>query len=473
MKMLEERILSCLKAWMPRHPGQSPSWLLGVSGGADSLSMMLLLADIADVLPMRLGVIHVHHGLRGKDADDDAKFVRVTCENMDIPCYVVHVNTLKKCSETGWSVEMAARSLRHGAYRKIMKDHGYDAVLLAHTADDQDETMLLRLFNGGSVRSLAGMKDEEQIQDLHILRPLLNERRETLVDYLDDLHVSWCEDVSNHSIDIARNALRHEILPLIRRRINPAASSAMERLRKQLTGEASFWEEQIEHVWSQCMQDDGIGTTQWAGQDLSRYHVALQRRVIHRWLETSMGHQNRFDFKDVERIRAAMSKQDGCMEIHLSGTALVAQEYGVFRVKASASHPYYLSLRPQGETVFSDIGITVRISDAAPPSTFPKDSIGRLPITGYLSADLAGAPLSIRNVRLGDRMRPAGLNGSKKVQDIFTDAKVPVSVRAWWPFFVVDDEIVWIPGYRTSRDAAVPPHATTCRCITITPYRAD
>jgi tRNA(Ile)-lysidine synthetase-like protein len=206
--------------------------LVGVSGGPDSMALLhFLLAHRASCGEPAGGIVaaHVHHGLRGADADADAAFVRATCAAWGVRALEVSVDAGARPSGRGTSREQASRALRYGALRELAAREGAARVAVAHTADDQAETILFRLVRGSGLRGLAGMRPRGRVHGVTVVRPLLEATRAQVLDYLARHAVPHRLDATNDETTASRNYLRHEILPRLRERLNPAVREALLR----------------------------------------------------------------------------------------------------------------------------------------------------------------------------------------------------------------------------------------------------
>jgi tRNA(Ile)-lysidine synthase len=213
----------------------APPLLLAVSGGIDSVAMLHQFRERPDT-----GCAHVHHGLRGNDADADLAFVRERCAEWGIPFYSKHVDV--QAAAEGASIEDTARRLRYRALADIALAQGYTHVATAHTADDNAETLLLHLIRGSGLRGLTGIQPERPLADgMVLVRPLLDTTRREVEAYARLHGLSWRVDGSNRDTVYTRNKIRHEIMPLLRE-INPNATAALHETAKRLTGDAAALE---------------------------------------------------------------------------------------------------------------------------------------------------------------------------------------------------------------------------------------
>ncbi len=285
-------LLRALAAWRDKLPARL---LVGVSGGADSVALLHLLVEKG----CRPHVCHLNHRWRGAEADADAEFVRALAGKLKLPVTI-------KARKVG-PTEDAARKARHEFFHECAKATGIHTLALAHTADDQAETILLRLIRGAGPTGLAGMAAEREFGKLHVVRPLLNISRSEIVEYLQARGLAWREDASNRDVRFLRNRVRHVLLPLLEREFNPGIRRVLLRTAEVLRAEAAADEP-----------------------------TSAQRREIRRRLGP-------LGFKQVEEVRKRIG---GEWEVKLTGRTVVeelglvlecADSSALFRKRQSAS----------------------------------------------------------------------------------------------------------------------------------------
>lgn len=424
--------------------------LVAVSGGADSVALIAALKALAPRLGITPAVAHLNHGIRGKASDQDAHFVRALAHRLKLPFVGGCCDVPRLARRKGLSVEMAAREARYDFLAQSAKRAGVDAVATAHTADDQAETVLLKLARGAGAGGLGGIPRVGAMHGVKIVRPLLDLSRKDILRFLRKKKLKWREDASNRDVTFLRNRVRHEILPLLEKKLNPAIRHVLLRTAEILSEENQWLDEHAGFVLGKCVSAaDGslaVGT-------LKRCHTALRRRVIRLWLALSGMPVETVDFDAVERISALMDTGKGTGTTELAGSWEVKRRYDrlvLARDTAAPAEAVRQGVKCPGETVVAGRGW--RILTAIRPGLHKQKAAGpgRLPARASLRVPPRGKAFVVRSWRAGDRMRPLGLNGSKKLQDIFTDAKLAPEDRLAVPVFECGGEIVWIPGYRVA-----------------------
>lgn len=230
-----------------------------VSGGADSVALLRALHTAnrqpRESLGIALSAIHVHHNLRGPEADADAAFVADLCARLEIPLHRFDVDVPSQIESTGETMEEAARNLRYAAFHKLLTENHADAILTAHTLDDQAETVLMKLLRGAWTDGLSAIHPivtPEKPKTGRIIRPLLATRRAEIESFLRDLNQHWREDSSNADTHHTRNRVRHELMPLLRT-FNPNLDQTLANIAELARDEESRWQSELSRLLPQLI----------------------------------------------------------------------------------------------------------------------------------------------------------------------------------------------------------------------------
>ena len=374
--------------------------VVGVSGGADSVALLHILHRLGYLLI----AAHLNHSIRGAEADGDEAFVKTLCKKLGVECVTRKTDVPALAKEKGISLEMAAREARHSFFRSKVEGLKSKALIaLAHHADDQLETFFLRAARGAGPGGLSGMKSFQTLEGLTLVRPMLGVRRAEIIQWLEKEGIEWREDATNTDESIARNAVRRQILPVLGK-LNERAAENILRMMEILRDEEDHPEK------------------------------AARRREIRDWL-IEQGVTPTFNA--VEQVVSFSEKTSGTQLLDLEGLRLV-NEYGELRVECgSGILPLARGWKPLPH-------LNIRMEEGV--------GILRGPWCASVSlANVAGREVTVRTARPGDRMEPYGMEGSKKLQDIFTDLKTPKTQRENWPVVECGGEIIWLPGYRIAR----------------------
>lgn len=440
--------------------------LVGVSGGADSTALLHLLCCLAPRLKLTLAIAHLHHGIRGRAADEDARWVRKLGRQLGLRTIVGRADVPGLARRAGISIEMAARQARNTFFLSAARRARCDTLALAHTADDQAETVLMRLARGAGSEGLRGIARSRVVEGLRRVRPLRDVRRAELEAWLCRRGIGWREDETNRDISILRNRVRHRILPLLEAELNPRAREALCRAADILEGENALLNMLAEQKLAQlvcgrraqemnlagAMDDGGAGPDSEGGR-------ALWRRVIRKWLAAAGAPAGAQEYEPVERVlgilrcaglgKNAAASLPGNWEVRRTGARLYCGAAGRMAPGAGGR------LTVPGRLALAGPGLLVTAERRA-GIVRERGKIGRYPAEASISSRALGRRcLRVRTWRPGDRIEPWGLDGSRKLQDVFTDAKVPRAERDRIPVFECGGRIVWVPGYRIARGWAV------------------
>ena len=378
---------------------QGEPLLVMVSGGGDSVALL----DIAVRLGADVSVLHVNYGLRA-DADSDEELVRELCAQLGVPLTVERVQL-----GTEGNLQERARDSRY-ALAEGLAVGDYAA---AHTASDQAETILYRLAVSPGSRALHGMSPRRG----RLVRPLLAVTREEVREYLRARGLEWREDPSNADRRFARARVRHDVIDALRE-LSPAAERTIAETARQLREEA----EVLDGVVAEAVKELGGGPAVLLAA-LLEYPPAVRRLVLRKIAGRTLSNL------EVEEILALGAR--GSKSLDLGGGLRAVSEYGTLRFTrtADAATPDPVPLTVPGHARFGDWEVEARLG-----------GLGDVAVS-----DLA-PELTVRAWRDGDRMRPAGLGGSKSLQDLFTDQKVPRALRHTLPVVESDGSIVWVAG---------------------------
>jgi tRNA(Ile)-lysidine synthase len=421
--------------------------VVAVSGGVDSMVLLHALHALAPGLGLELSVAHFNHRLRGRSSDGDAKFVSAVSRRLKLPCDVAAADVRQAALESGESVEMAARRLRHAFLAGCARKRRARFVALAHHADDQVELFLLRLLRGAGGEGLAGMNARSVSPADHrilVVRPLLEMSKSDITAFACELPVKFRTDASNASPEFERNWVRHELLPLLCKR-QPAARRTILRAMRIAGDESDFVSAAARH-W---LQKKASGLRP-AATPFRRLQVAVQRRIMQLQL-FELGVEP--DFQHVEELRASTGRAITVA----SGISLARDPSGTVRrvpartvefapdqcrIELSGTH---------GMAQLAGLRITWRLlrrTSQLPRS--PRDQ------REYFDAEKVGAGLLLRHWRAGDRFQPIGLPSATKLQDWFTNRKIPAAERRRLVLAETEQgAIFWIQGERIGESCKI------------------
>lgn len=408
--------------------------LVAVSGGVDSMVLLQLLHGLAPKFRWQLNVAHFNHQLRGRASDGDEQLVGDATKSLGLRFVAGRANVRSAAKRKGISIEMAARELRHTFLARTAQRLQCRAVALAHHADDQVELFFLRLLRGSGLDGIAGMKwrspspVEPRVQ---LVRPLLGFSKSDLVSFARKHRIAFRQDESNLTSDPLRNRVRLELLPLLRRRFQPAVDRTVLRLM-----EIAGAESEVVTALAQVGPPRRSGNFAWG-----RWPVALQRREIQRQL-LERGFPPDFDL--IEALR----KQPGRWVTMNPQRALSVTPDGRVRMRAVAPLKFErrrlrLLLDRAGQVEFDGLKLRWRIARKH------EARITRQPGTECFDADQVGDVIKLRHWQPGDRFQPIGMPTALKLQDWFVNQKIPAERRRRLVLATTArGEIFWIEGLR-------------------------
>lgn len=422
--------------------------IVGVSGGADSTALLHVLYALRPSLKLRLHVAHLHHGLR-PTADEDARFVARTAEGLQLP-YTIERADVRRLARAGkQSLEAAGRLARYDFFARVARSAGAGHVAIAHTRDDQIETVFMRLRQGAPWELLAGMRPRRAGPAAVVIRPLLDASRADIRAFLEGRALDWREDPSNLDLSISRNRARHIDLPALRS-VHSDWPQVLWNLGEAATRCADVLDRLSARVYGHLRTADDGGIV-IALEALRALPQPLRRRVLRQATSEVAGTSRPFARVLEDRmLRAVVAGRPGTEVTGARAVLRVGYGEVVVRPPAAPLPAAEYQLDVPGEVRAESFGavFTAVLEARAEPSDDADEAL--------LDAACVQLPLRIRSWRAGDVFRPLGLRGKKKVQDFFVDAKVPRWVRGRIPL-VVDarGEIVWVVGQRIAEPCRV------------------
>lgn len=412
---------------------------VAVSGGADSVALLILLAPICKKNKIALVVLHLDHGLRSTSAQD-AKWVKALAKETGVACVAERHEVTAHLSEAV-SIEMAARDVRHVFFADCRAKYKLDTIATGHQADDVAETVLLRLMRGAGASGLAPLKDRSR----GFIRPLLNISGSAIRGWLKQKKVKWREDTTNRDVRIPRNQMRHEILPFLEEKFGGALRMNLCRTADILREEDVLLEEMAQDYLSHEKHDETLDMKR-----LTACPLALQRRVMRLWLWKEEAPLPS-GFETVERL---LDMESGEKEQLAEEVYAIVQEGSLRIINTTPIQRPAKKVNLRGTISWGSVVISCA---SARGIESVAHGAGTYPAVCTVNPDaLGGKPLMARSRQPGDRIQPYGMKGTKKVQDVLVDAKVPEHLRDAVPLLVCGDELVWVPGYRIANRFAVP-----------------
>ncbi len=443
---------------------------VGLSGGADSVALLCSLADQSRELGLVLHAAHLHHGLRGAEADADLEFCRELATRLEISFHEARVDTVAEARRTPNapeapstgdlprdSIEGTARRLRYAWFRRLLGDVPLDAVATAHTFDDQAETVLAKFLRGAWTEGLAGIHPVLSFPEGTIIRPLLRTSRMEVEAYLNSCKQPWREDSSNRHLTFTRNRVRHELLPQLET-WNPQLREHLAQMADLALVEESWWQTEIPRLSAEIIlrgrpvRGGGRASTAVEGiaLDIARLEaepVAIQRRILR---HAASQIEAAPDFGATEALRNLATAGKAGQKLELAGGLRAERTHRELRLRrepvgssqtASPDGERYECVIP-GEVSAPAYGCRIRL-DLSPDRPTPRD--------------LEGSELKavLRPWKPGDRVRLRYSSGPRKVKEVLERMKVSGEERTRWPVLEAGGRILWMRGVEVEPDPSI------------------
>ncbi|WP_059103611.1 tRNA lysidine(34) synthetase TilS [Shouchella shacheensis] len=439
--------------------------LVAVSGGPDSMALLHLLAvDLKEEFALTVYAAHANHQLRGEDSTKDAALVRDFCERTGVLLYEAQLDVGACSKEEKVGTQPAARKLRYRFFEATMADASADVIVTGHHGDDEAETVLMKLIRGTTPLTRLGIPVRRPFANGYMSRPLLGERKEAITAYCQKEGVPFRLDASNTSTAYTRNRVRQVIHPFTEKE-NPHFHHHARRYEVWQNDDNAFLFKQAEEKLPGATIEKMKNSWTVSCAQMKRVDLPLQRRMIHLILnylyDFSTTHTTSLH---IEQVLALMARE-GSRELHLPKGAKVFRSYDACVFTSCLEHgaeSFRKELLVPGSVV-TRLG-TIR----ADFRIHTNELRGSAAVS--FDADEVAFPLEVRPRKAGDRIRPLGMNGSKKVNRLFIDHKLARRLREEWPLVVdANNEILWIPYIHSSRLASTRHSTKTTVHLTFDP----
>jgi tRNA(Ile)-lysidine synthase len=423
--------------------------VVGVSGGPDSTALLHVLNLLKGDLRFSITAAHLDHGLR-PESGLDAQFVAEMAKRLGIEFELKSVDVRNLAKRLNISIEEAGRRARYDFLDEVRKNLGADILATGHHRDDEVETFFLRIFRGSSIKGLRGIPPVRG----RIIRPLINCGRSEIIDFLEKEGIAYRIDETNFSTDTDRNFIRNQVMPLIRRRF-PNFGMPLKRTMELIKLEDDFLEEETLKIYSAAVYDqaESLAVNISALRGVPGVLIA---RVFLRALQEFFGVEIRWRQAHVESISWLVRSNNPSSVLDFPEGIRLVKEYDRVLIsrhkEIESSQPEITPISGPGKISMSKSGGTIELN------VLPREQDLQIEINSpgkvFFDADLISFPLILRSPRPGDRFRPWGPGGTRKLKKVLIDLKIPRLKRQQIQLLLKDDEILWIPGIR--RGSAAP-----------------
>ncbi len=439
--------------------------LVAISGGPDSVALLSILHHLRQSWELTLSAVHCNYGLRGAESEEDQKFVEAFCQGLGVP---LHVRRVEFPGRRKTSLQAEARDVRYRVMQEIAEKCGADRIAIGHTADDQAETVLLWMLRGAGLTGLSGMP---AFRDNKIIRPLYDTKRQEVLAYLRTAELSFREDSSNFKPHYLRNRIRREVIPILNRLV-PSGLDALCELADICREDDRCLDDQVKALSSSAVKRGSAGGWTIDRTVLLELPPALQRRCIRNLFRQNDDQLRSPSLRTVDCVIRLASKGGSGSSLDVKGGRVVVGDRRLRFVPLQARELSHAGqshgrceelLSVPGALIWSGTGQRLQVQQQARAKISVPLGKNRI----LVDADRVSQPLMVRNWLPGDRFYPSGMGGhSKKLQDFFTDLKIPIAARSLIPLVVAPEGILWVVGYR--QDARWAPTVATERWLVFT-----
>ena len=436
------------------------SILVAVSGGPDSVALLHVLVSLREACGIRqIAVLHFDHQLRGGESTADRSFVMALAATLGLQVHTGSEDVRSYHRHRRISLEMAARACRQRFFEDALSRLEANGIALGHTANDQAEEILLRLFRGTGPSGMAGMRPRTTGG---LIRPLLFATRKEILTYLHDQKLSFREDESNRDPAHQRNAVRHSLFPLLGKHFHPRVVEVLCRHARLAADEESYWRELLAPHWSAVCIAEAPSRIILSGRALLELHHALQKRLLRLAIERLRESLQGIYAAHIEALWKLLASGTPGRSIQLPDGLWAFLEENFLVLSREPQEPLPVILPDFRQTINGpgryhfppfELGLSLEhVSASTAATSFPDD-----PGTVWVDAGKLKWPLFLRFWKNGDRFHPLGLGGSKKLQDFFVDSRVPRRERGRVPLLCDQEKICWVVGYRLDDRVKVTP----------------
>lgn len=443
MKVLLQVVMDFIKANFMFNKGDKV--IVAISGGPDSTCLLYILNGFKEELGITLIGAHLNHCLRGKEADKDEEYAKMTCARLNIDFYSKKVDIHRISEEKNISCEMAGREIRYEFFQELMSKLNANKIALAHNANDQAETILMRIMRGTGIEGMVGIKP---VRDKIYVRPILQLSRSEIEKYCVQNNVSPRIDKSNLEKIYARNKIRLDLIPYIEENFNMDIINTLNRLSDILKKDNDYLESISQKEYKKyCVLGEQMVII---NKGAFKQHEAIISRIIRSAL-LAVNH-NLYNFEKIHISNIIeLQKNDTGKSTMLPQNIIVENCYGNINIRihkgSTKVDTKQYSLNVNEKNIIHSINKIVEINIKS-MLHFEEDKGNEYIV--YFDYDTITGPLTLRYRKQGDKFIPLGMKGNKKLKDLFMDLKIPKDKRDEIPLICFGDDIGWVVGYRIS-----------------------
>ncbi len=433
--------------------------LVGVSGGPDSVALLYLLMELKDDYDLQIYVVHLNHMLREDESDDDAGYVEKLAKRLKLPVFIGKKDVGEFAKANKLSLEEAARIQRYEFYKQIADKLNIRKIALGHNANDNAETVLMRLLRGSGEQGLTGIYPVRQIGNLKVIRPLLNIYRKEIESFLKEKKVSVRTDSSNADNKFFRNKVRLELIPFLEENYNQNIKQVLVNTADILKEENEYLEEIAKKFYSQAEHPPSKGEfsdTNDEGIHLSikkirDFPLAIQRRIIRYGIKKLTGNLRQITYQHLNEIFKLLKGSLAYGQIDLPNDLIVERLRKELVIRKGKTQDIYNIIYPvkiPGETLVPELGVKLVCTISERRSNLEFSTQNRYQES--FDYDKINGLVFVRTRKDGDSFRPLGMRGGKKIKDFLIDQKIPQPEKNKVLFLTDKTDIIWLIGLRIS-----------------------
>ncbi len=416
--------------------------VVGLSGGADSVALLVALSRLKEKYAIELAAVHINHGIRGSEAQRDCEFSKSLCKKLGIDFLERFFDVPKEAVKMGMGEEECGRTLRYKAFYEVVAKKKFSKIAVAHNMNDQAETVLMRIARGTGTTGLRGISPVRDI----IIRPLIECSRKEIENYLEKIGQSYCTDSSNLKSDYTRNKIRINILPYFEKEINPKTVANIAKTAELVSLEDEYMEDVAMKAYENALLKKNANEVYLSVDALKAVEHVILRRVIRISLRNFKSDIKDFSLEHINKVTKLFGAQSG-KRVVVAGAFEARREYAnvvISNGAAKKAQDYCYELFENKAVYVKEANVFVEISD----KKIKFDANGRKVCTKAFDCDKISKNIVVRNRRPKDFI--AIQSGHKKLKDFFIDEKVPREERNLTPLIVCGNEVFWVVGKRQS-----------------------
>jgi tRNA(Ile)-lysidine synthase len=434
---MRNRVMATIKKYNMLSKGDGV--VIGLSGGADSVSLISVMKELEHIFDIRLYAVHVNHGIRGDEADGDEDFVRELCESLGVELFTFKRDIPAEAERLSISVEEAGRRARYELFNEVLKKVNANKIAVAHNMNDNTETVLMHLFRGTGIKGLGGIAP---VRD-NIIRPLIEVKRSEIEEYCEYNGLSYRTDSTNFEEEYTRNKVRLKLIPWLEDNLNPSVCEALNKFSNLMRDEDDYLNREAESEYERCKTDYDK-----AALDVNRLRSldpVLGRRVVRLLFAEYVKSLKDISSEHIRQVFALAQKRSGS-SINLPYELVARIEYDklILEKNTNDAGGYCYELKLNEELYIPETDCFAVICDKK------KEIKGKIIYTNRFRCDIIKARLTLRTRREGDKIYLNGIGGNKKLKKLFGEMKISRTERDRVPLLALDSEILWVGGLKTS-----------------------